>query len=55
MAKEQTLKVRVDEKDRSRLNAISEHLSVTPSSAVRMLIKERYDALKRSEKIKESA
>jgi len=46
MAKDKTFNLRLDEKDRERLDAVAEHYSAPAATVVRILIKEKYDALR---------
>lgn len=43
MAKDKVFKLRLDDKDRRRLDAVAEHLSAPAATAIRMIIKEKYD------------
>jgi hypothetical protein len=45
MAKDKTFNLRLDEEDRARLEVIAHHLSAPAATAVRMLVKEKYDRL----------
>jgi hypothetical protein len=45
MAKDLMFKLRLDEEDRKRLDAVAAQYSAPAATAVRMLIKEKYDAL----------
>jgi antitoxin component of RelBE/YafQ-DinJ toxin-antitoxin module len=45
MAKEITFKMRLDEKDKARLDALAEHYSVPVASVIRILTKREADAL----------
>jgi len=45
MAKDLMFKLRLDAQDRKRLEAVAAHLSAPAATAVRMLIKEKYDAV----------
>jgi predicted DNA-binding protein len=47
MAKELMFKMRLDEKDRERLNLLAEHYSAPAATVVRILVKERADAVAR--------
>jgi predicted DNA-binding protein len=47
MAKELMFKMRLDEKDRERLNLLAEHYSAPAATVVRILVKERADAIAR--------
>ncbi len=49
VSKDQTFKLRLDEQDRERLDAIAAHLSAPAATAIRMLIKEKYDAIQQRE------
>lgn len=45
MAKEDTIRYRADAADRKRLEALAAHYGLSPSSTIRMLVKQAYDAL----------
>jgi hypothetical protein len=45
MTKDQSFRLRLDATDRERLKAVAAHFSAPESTAVRILIKEKYDAL----------
>ena len=45
MAKDRTFNLRLDDEDRARLEVVAHHLSAPAATAVRMLVKERYDRL----------
>lgn len=45
MAKDKTFNLRLDEKDRARLDMLAEHYSAPGATVVRMLIKEKADAV----------
>lgn len=45
MPKDLMFKLRLDEQDRDRLDAVAQHLSAPAATAIRMLIKEKYDAI----------
>src|SRR5258708_13006256 len=46
MAKDLTFKLRLDAQDRERLEAVAAHYSAPAATAIRMLIKEKYDAIR---------
>jgi hypothetical protein len=46
MAKDLMFKLRLDAEDRDRLDAVAEHYSAPAATAIRMLIKEKYDELR---------
>jgi len=46
MTKDQTFRLRLDTADRERLKAVAAHYSAPESTAVRILIKEKHDAIK---------
>jgi|HubBroStandDraft_2_1064218.scaffolds.fasta_scaffold98446_1 predicted DNA-binding protein len=48
MAKELMFKMRLDEKDRERLNQLAEHYSAPAATVVRILVKERVDEIARA-------
>ena len=45
MSKDQTFRLRLDATDKERLDVVAAHYSATASTAVRILIKEKYDAI----------
>lgn len=45
VTKDLMFKLRLDEQDRARLKALGEHYSTPDATVVRMLIKEKYDAV----------
>lgn len=45
MSKDLSFRLRLDAADRARLEAVATHYSATASTAVRILIKEKYDAI----------
>ena len=47
MVKELSFKMRLDERDRARLEMLAEHYSVPAASVVRILVKKEVDALER--------
>jgi predicted DNA-binding protein len=47
MAKGLVFKMRLDEQDRERLNVLAEHYSAPAATVVRILVKEKVDALAR--------
>jgi predicted DNA-binding protein len=47
MTKDQNFKMRLDERDRERLETLAEHYSVPAASVVRILLKREADAIAR--------
>ena len=47
MAKELSFKMRLDERDRARLETLAEHYSVPAASVIRILVKREADAIAR--------
>jgi hypothetical protein len=45
MTKDQTFKLRLDEEDRARLESVAKHYSARAATAIRWLIKEKFDAI----------
>ena len=45
MAKDLMLNLRLDDMDRERLDVLVQHFCVPAATAIRMLIKERYDEI----------
>lgn len=45
MSKDLMFKLRLDAQDRARLDAVAAHFSAPAATAIRILIKERYDAI----------
>jgi hypothetical protein len=50
MAKDLMFKLRLDAQDRERLDAVATHYSAPAATAIRMLIKEKYDSLSRTDR-----
>ena len=47
MAKGLTFKMRLDERDRERMNMLAEHFSASAATVVRILVNQKADALER--------
>jgi hypothetical protein len=47
MAKGLTFKMRLDENDRARMNMLAEHFSASAATVVRILVKQKADAIER--------
>jgi len=45
MPKDKTFKMRLDAQDLARLKAVAEHFSAPAATVIRILIKEKYDAI----------
>ncbi len=43
--KDQTFNLRLDEADRKRLDVVAEHFAASAATAIRIVIKEKFDAL----------
>jgi antitoxin component of RelBE/YafQ-DinJ toxin-antitoxin module len=54
MAKGQTFKLRLDKKDRARLEAVADHIGVSIAATIRILVKERYDAIRLAKRAESS-
>jgi hypothetical protein len=53
--KDRMFKLRLDAKDRERLDAVAAHYSASAATVIRILVKEKFDAIRRKEAQTEAA